>query len=109
LPYLCLKCAEKQAIHGYLMIKILREKFHIYVGPSTIYPMLKVLENLGMLSSHWKISGERPTRVYEITELGLETLSGFDLLMNNALQFSGEVPQKPERVRQRLSNVINVQ
>lgn len=50
-------------------------KRHGYkVSPGTIYPLLRKMEDLGLLKSRWDVVNGRRVRLYEITEKGLEVL-----------------------------------
>jgi DNA-binding PadR family transcriptional regulator len=62
-------------MHGYQIITSLRKQFGVYFGPSTIYPMLSVLEENGYIKSHWDLENDRPRKVYGITPQGSELLS----------------------------------
>jgi PadR family transcriptional regulator PadR len=62
---------ENGSIHGYKIISIIRRKYKVYLGPSTIYPALRKLESKGMITSSWDIkSNERPIRAYTLTAKG---------------------------------------
>ena len=69
LPIVILDTAEKHTIHGYEIIKKMRNEYHIYLSASTIYPCLQELEKEGLLVSKWEIS-ERPRKIYSITNKG---------------------------------------
>jgi PadR family transcriptional regulator PadR len=61
-------------MHGYQIITCLRKQFGVYFGPSTIYPLLNMMEKNGYIESHWDLENERPRRVYDITSQGNELL-----------------------------------
>ena len=63
-----------QPMHGYQIITTLRRQFGVYFGPSTIYPLLGMMEKNGHIESHWDLENERPRRVYSITSQGNELL-----------------------------------
>ena len=46
------------------------KKFSINLGPSTIYPELRHLENQGLVRSSWEFSVGRTRRLYIITRKG---------------------------------------
>ena len=58
--------------HGYGVITKFRKIFGVYLGPSTIYPMLNNFEKQGLMKSKWEISNEssRPNKVYRLTPKG---------------------------------------
>lgn len=64
-----------QPMHGYQVIASLRKQFGVYFGPSTIYPLLTMMEENGYIKSHWNLENERPRKVYTITSQGTELLS----------------------------------
>jgi len=61
-------------MHGYQIIISLRKQFGVYFGPSTIYPLLTMMEENGYIKSHWDLENERPRKVYAITSQGDELL-----------------------------------
>jgi len=64
-----------QPMHGYQIIASLRKQFGVYFGPSTIYPLLSVMEENGYIKSHWDLENDRPRKVYSITNEGEELLN----------------------------------
>jgi DNA-binding PadR family transcriptional regulator len=62
-------------MHGYQFISTIRRDFHVYFGPSTVYPALHALEAKGYIKSTWNLSNDRPRKVYEITLEGERLLS----------------------------------
>ena len=62
-------------MHGYKIISKIRRNFGIYFGPSTIYPLLKSLEEKGYIKSQWDLSNERPRKIYELTKEGQNLLN----------------------------------
>lgn len=62
-----------EANHGYGLIDNIREEYHIYLGPSTIYPTLQWLEKHGLARSDWDIENGRPKKMYTITPKGKQT------------------------------------
>jgi PadR family transcriptional regulator PadR len=70
LELIILDFLKKECMHGYQIIGKIRKKFGVYLGPSTIYPLLDTLEKKGYLKSTWNLKLERPRRTYKITEKG---------------------------------------
>jgi len=62
-------------MHGYQIIASLRKQFGVYFGPSTIYPLLSVMEENGYIKSRWDLENDRPRKVYSITHEGEELLT----------------------------------
>jgi DNA-binding PadR family transcriptional regulator len=63
-------------MHGYQIITYIRKNFGVYFGPSTVYPLLGLLEEKGYIKSSWDLSNDRPRKVYCLTHEG-ENLLGF--------------------------------
>jgi DNA-binding PadR family transcriptional regulator len=63
-------------MHGYQVITYIRKNFGVYFGPSTVYPLLGLLEEKGYIKSTWDLNNERPRKVYSLTHEG-ENLLGF--------------------------------
>ena len=55
--------------YGYSLIKILEEK-GFSVGQDTLYPLLRRLEEQGLLDSTWQVNENRPRRYYVINAEG---------------------------------------
>jgi PadR family transcriptional regulator PadR len=62
---------EKQ--YGYSLVQLLAEK-GVEIDQSTLYPLLRRLEDQGLLESEWSVEGPRPRRYYVLSETGKETL-----------------------------------
>lgn len=67
---------KSEPMHGYKIIKSIRQNFGIYFGPSTIYPYLNNLEKNGYIKSQWDVNSDRPRKVYHITSEGNSLLTG---------------------------------
>ena len=74
LDLVVLQFLRAHPMHGYQIITSLRKQFGVYFGPSTIYPLLSVMEENGYIKSHWDLENERPRKVYDITPQGSELL-----------------------------------
>jgi len=88
-------------MHGYQLISTIRRDFHVYFGPSTIYPALHALEAKGCIKSTWDLSNDRPRKVYEITQEGERLLGFLESCIGQVLhKFSvGQTEKKPILVR----------
>jgi DNA-binding PadR family transcriptional regulator len=75
LDLIVLQFLSTQPMHGYQIITKIRKSFGVYFGPSTIYPLLGVLEKKGFVSSEWNMDNERPRKVYKLTKEGLGLLN----------------------------------
>lgn len=63
----------KQARYGYALIEQLGER-GLVIDQGTLYPLLRRLEEQGLLQSQWKIEESRPRRYYSISAKGEELL-----------------------------------
>jgi len=45
------------------------------IDQGTLYPLLRRLEDQGLLQSEWKLEGSRPRRYYVISPAGAEVLA----------------------------------
>ncbi len=75
LDLVVLQFLRANPMHGYQIITSLRKQFGVYFGPSTIYPLLSMMEENGYIKSHWDLENDRPRKVYGITQQGTELLS----------------------------------
>ena len=64
--------------YGYSLLKRLAEK-GFEVDQGTLYPMLRRLEENGLLESDWIVEGSRPRRYYKLSPLGRETLASLTI------------------------------
>ncbi len=75
LDLIVLQFLSTQPMHGYQVITKIRKSFGVYFGPSTIYPLLGTLEKKGFVNSEWNMQGERPRKVYNLTNEGQNLLN----------------------------------
>jgi DNA-binding PadR family transcriptional regulator len=69
-------------MHGYQIITYIRKNFGVYFGPSTIYPLLGLLEKKGYIKSTWDLNNDRPRKVYCLTHEGEGLLSFTEMSLN---------------------------
>ena len=60
--------------YGYALLQTLRE-VGVAIDANTLYPLLRRLENQGLLTSDWDTTKSRPRKYYAINEPGKEALS----------------------------------
>lgn len=88
-----LQYLEKEPMHGYQIIAKIRKGFGIYLGPSTVYPLLDQLEKKGYLKSTWNMTGERPRKVYMLTDDGKYVLkfaeNSLNIICKNLINEAG--------------------
>lgn len=64
--------------YGYALINDLG-KCGIEIDQGTLYPMLRRLEEQGLLQSSWIIEGSRPRRYYQISEEGSQVFASLSV------------------------------
>src|SRR5512139_2681150 len=67
-----LACLQ-EARYGYALIDELARR-GLEIDQGTLYPLLRRLEEQGLLQSEWKVEGSRPRRYYVISPAGREVL-----------------------------------
>jgi DNA-binding PadR family transcriptional regulator len=63
----------KQARYGYALIDQLKQR-GLEIDQGTLYPLLRRLEDQGMLQSEWRVEDSRPRRYYVISSTGKDLL-----------------------------------
>ena len=85
---------SKKPIHGYLITKSLEEIAGrtLYIQAGTLYPILKNLENHGLILHEMVKSTEGPPRkIYNITKDGRKALKELIPVMDELFQAIGKV------------------
>jgi len=96
-----LQLLRSEPMHGYQIITRIRRAFGVYLGPSTIYPMLTGLEKKGYVDSAWNTETERPRKVYKLTSDGNSMLKFSESTLNlicSTLAKAAPVPSVEMRV-----------
>ena len=75
LDLIILQMLDNQPMHGYEIITTIRKNFGVYLGPSTVYPLLSTLEKKKYIQSKWNMEAERPRKVYHLTYDGQTALN----------------------------------
>jgi len=83
LDFVILNLLKAQPMHGYQIISSLRKNFGVYFGPSTIYPLLSLLEESGYIKSQWDLENDRPRKVYNLTSQGGEMLTSTEVSLTH--------------------------
>lgn len=80
--------AENREIHGYALLKNLEKETNemLIIEEGTLYPLLRKLEENGILKSEKKIVDNRMRKVYSITEVG-------NKVYNHMLGFYGKLTE----------------
>jgi DNA-binding PadR family transcriptional regulator len=63
----------EEARYGYALIDVLSRR-GLDIDQGTLYPLLRRLEDQGLLDSEWNVEGSRPRRYYQISASGSELL-----------------------------------
>ena len=74
LDLIVLELLENHPMHGYQIMTTIRKSFGVYFGPSTIYPLLTFMEKKNYIKCEWNMNGERPKKVYALTNNGKSML-----------------------------------
>ena len=82
LDMIILQYLEQESMHGYQIITKIRKGFGVYFGPSTVYPLLGLLEKKGYLKSTWNMTADRPRKVYTLTNEGKNVLNFTESSLN---------------------------
>lgn len=83
LDLVILQFLKASPMHGYQIITKIRKNFGVYFGPSTIYPLLNLLEEKNFIKSNWDLSNERPRKVYALTRDGEDLLCYTETSLNH--------------------------
>jgi poly-beta-hydroxybutyrate-responsive repressor len=66
---------KERDLHGYEIMKALKERFDVITDPGTVYRALRQLEREGYISSWWDPKEQGPARrVYTLTAAGTNAL-----------------------------------
>jgi DNA-binding PadR family transcriptional regulator len=65
---------DEEPSHGYGINAKFREAFECSLSASTIYPLLYIMEEKGLINSEWNAESQRKKKVYSITPKGRERL-----------------------------------
>lgn len=63
----------KEAKYGYALIEEFSNR-GLEIDQGTLYPLLRRLEDQGLLDSEWNVEGSRPRRYYKISKKGKDLL-----------------------------------
>ncbi len=94
LALLILHVLSEKPMHGYALIKRLREETgHEGLSPGVVYPVLKTLLRKGLIGVRSEEKGRRLLRVYYVTEKGLEHLRERKSDVEDALKFTSRIKE----------------
>ncbi len=64
----------RESRHGYSLVRRLSER-GLEVEQGTLYPLLRRLDEQGLLNSRWDVAGSRPRKYYTLSRQGAEALA----------------------------------
>ena len=99
---------KENSLHGYGIITSIRQKFGVYFGPSTVYPLLNELENKGTIKSTWDLSHDRPRKVYSLTSEGTSLLTGVEESLYQICGKLNEFGMNRLRFSNKIENQTNI-
>jgi DNA-binding PadR family transcriptional regulator len=83
------------AKYGYALMANLAER-GLEIDQGTLYPLLRRLENQGLLTSEWDVDGSRPRRYYVLSSAGAEVLSALTLEWRSLTAVMGQLLENPQ-------------
>jgi DNA-binding PadR family transcriptional regulator len=69
--------ATDKGVYGYSILKTVKKKFGICLGPSTLYSQLRQLEKNGLITSNWDLTFGKARRQYRITRKGEQQIKEY--------------------------------
>jgi len=66
---LAVLCMLGQPKYGYMLLRDMENK-GIRIEANTLYPLMRRLENQGLLKSQWDTAESRPRKYYELSDRG---------------------------------------
>ncbi len=93
LHFIVLHILIKKPLHGRAIRKEIEKltQHKLIMGPATIYPLLKEMEEEGLIKGKWNMGGMHPRRVYTITESGKAAYENSKFLIEIKLKELAEV------------------
>ena len=75
LDVIVLQCLNHENMCGYQLITKIQKGFAVNFGPSTIYPLLRAMENKGYIKGIWDSVGEKQRKIFALTNEGKNVLN----------------------------------
>ncbi len=91
-PVLVLHLMRDEPVYGNLIMKGIEEMTDgvVSVNPNTIYPLLRSMEERGLIDGAWEHPDRRTRRFYSITEEGIDELErlreGLEPILDSAIR-----------------------
>lgn len=87
LPVAALKLLTLAPQHGYALISALRARGFVKAQGGTLYPLLRTMEEDGLVESRWEVDGSGPARkVFHATDRGVQRAVQDDRTVDDALR-----------------------
>lgn len=74
LDLIVLQFLSTEPMHGYQIMTKIRKNFGVYVPPSSVYPLLNMLEKNGFVNSEWSKNYGQARKIYSLTRNGQSML-----------------------------------
>jgi PadR family transcriptional regulator PadR len=78
-----LRMLQEEPLWGYKMMKVLKDRYGVNVGPPVIYPLLDSMEADGLILAEEVYSGKRKRKVYKVLPKGETMLKNMDRILRN--------------------------
>jgi len=76
---------SRKPMHGYGLMREIKSQHGVTVKSGTLYPLLRRLEQEGLIAGRWQERG-RPTKTYGITAEGLRYLAQAKTMLRRIIQ-----------------------
>ena len=80
----------RQSRHGYSLVRRLAER-GLEVEQGTLYPLLRRLDDQGLLDSRWDVGGSRPRKYYTLSPRGAEALDQLTSLWRELVRTTSDL------------------
>lgn len=80
----------REGRHGYSLVRRLTER-GVKVEQGTLYPLLRRLDEQGLLDSRWDVGGTRPRKYYTLSPRGAEVLDALTGLWRDLVRTTSDL------------------
>jgi len=81
-----LRLLNAEPMWGYKIKKEVETKFGVRLRHGALYPLLKSMEQKGLIKSKRQQQGGRTRKVYAMTEKGREYIEAYDIVLKEQIQ-----------------------
>ena len=81
--------------YGYSLLQVLNDK-KVNIEAGTLYPLLRRLDQQGLLDSSWDTTESRPRKYYQLNDLGRSMLKAFKKAWHEMIDEVNESMRKDE-------------